>query len=1037
MATALGSAHFPAPLNLKKGLLLVKEDHCFTQEQGFKQHGNRCLGQESLSKQFRQLRYEETTGPREALSHLRELCRLWLRPETHTKEQILELLVLDQFLTILPEELQAQVQEHHPKSGEDVVIVLEDLQPDLRETGQHMDPDQAKKQKMYVEETVSLKAEQEQQVQPKHDVPKPGKETGEETRIKNGKLVVKTDSCGGVEYVLGPPERLGYRRILYIHVHSPRVHGVCSIPAFKLSMDEALPGPSSESGDKLARVKQEDPAWEQMCSRERCSHSQEICRLHFRRFCYQKVTGPREALSQLRELCHQWLRPETHTKEQILELLVLEQFLTILPEELQAWVQTYHLESGEDVVTAVENLEKDTGDTGQQGHDMSLQVAESQGTSLESQSLQVLPRITTLKCEPPDLPQKNSQEVSGLAPQGTAPLQEENPRDKVEVPESNSASSQTSVKTEAAATQVLVPGEWPPLSSVAQRNYCGNSVQEKVTDFNLMTEEVVTKDGLFNAKQETSEEMEQGSEASGIPNRDWAPQVPCSTPVPTERTVAHLNTLKDRHPSDLWARTHISTLEYAAGDITRKGRKKDKARVSELLQGLAFSGDSDVEEDNDSETQPAQKKLKMSNVPGKNWTKRDIKPNFPSWPALDSGLLNLKSEKLNPVELFELFFDDETFNLIVNETNNYASHKNVSLEVTVQEMRCLFGILLLSGFVRRPRRGMYWEISDADQNLVGDAVRRDRFELIFSYLHFADNSHLDQKDKFTKLRPFIKQMNRNFLLYAPLEEYYCFDKTMCECIDSDQFVNGKPIRIGYKIWCGTTTQGYMVWFEPYQEESTVIADKDLDLGLGGNLVMNFANILLERGQYPYHLCFDSFFTSVKLVAALKKKGVRATGTIHENRTEKCPLMNAEHMKKMKKGYFDFQVEENDEIILCRWHGDGIISLCSNAVGIEPVNNVSCFANDDEVTQIIQPSIVKLYDECREGVAKMDQIIYKYRVKIRSKKWYSVLVSYIIDVAMNNAWHLHRACNPGTSLDLLDFRRYIAHFYLEQKANLSD
>lgn len=520
-------------------------------------------------------------------------------------------------------------------------------------------------------------------------------------------------------------------------------------------------------------------------------------------------------------------------------------------------------------------------------------------------------------------------------------------------------------------------------------------------------------------------------------DEDWAPQVPCSTPVPTERTVAHLNTLKDRHPSDLWARTHISSLEYAAGDITRKGRKKDKARVSELLQGLAFSGDSDVEEDNESETQPAQKKLKMSNVPGKNWTKRDIKPNFPSWSALDSGLLNLKSEKLNPVEFFELFFDDETFNLIVNETNNYASHKNVSLEVTVQEMRCLFGILLLSGFVRRPRRGMYWEISDADQNLVGDAIRRDRFELIFSCLHFADNSHLDQKDKFTKLRPFIKQMNRNFLLYAPLEEYYYFDKTMCECIDSDQFVNGKPIRIGYKIWCGTTTQGYMVWFEPYQEESTVIADKDLDLGLGGNLVMNFANILLERGQYPYHLCFDSFFTSVKLVAALKKKGVRATGTIHENRTEKCPLMNAEHMKKMKKGYFDFQVEENDEIILCRWHGDGIISLCSNAVGIEPVNNVSCFANDDEITQIIQPSIVKLYDECREGVAKMDQIIYKYRVKIRSKKWYSALVSYIIDVAMNNAWQLHRACNPGTSLDLLDFRRYIAHFYLKQKANLSD
>uniref|UniRef100_A0A452RAC2 PiggyBac transposable element-derived protein domain-containing protein n=1 Tax=Ursus americanus TaxID=9643 RepID=A0A452RAC2_URSAM len=335
---------------------------------------------------------------------------------------------------------------------------------------------------------------------------------------------------------------------------------------------------------------------------------------------------------------------------------------------------------------------------------------------------------------------------------------------------------QTSVKTEEAAAQAPVTEQRPSPH--------GDSAQA-ATSVRLM-----------------GEGAPEGSRVSDIP---CAPS-PC---LPRPLTVTHLNTLKDRHPGDLWARTHISSLEYAAGDMTRKGRKTDKARVSELLQGLAFSGDSDVEEDK-LEAHHAQKKLKTSNLPEKNWTKRDIKPNFPSWSALDSGLLNLKSEKLNPVELFELFFDDEIFNMIVNETNNYASQKNVNLEVSVQEIRCVFGILLLSGFVRRPRRGMYWEISDADQNLVRDAIRRDRFELIFSYLHFADNSHLDQKDKFTKLRPLINRMNRNFLLYAPLEEYYYFDKTMCECFDSDQFLNGKPIRIGYKIWCGTTTQGYLV-----------------------------------------------------------------------------------------------------------------------------------------------------------------------------------------------------------------------------------
>ncbi|XP_012321245.2 zinc finger protein with KRAB and SCAN domains 4 isoform X1 [Aotus nancymaae] len=84
----------------------------------------------------------------------------------------------------------------------------------------------------------------------------------------------------------------------------------------------------------------------------------ERSRQRFRGFRFPEVAGPREALSRLRELCRQWLQPEMHSKEQILELLVLEQFLTILPGSVQSWVREQHPESGEEVVLLLEYLER-------------------------------------------------------------------------------------------------------------------------------------------------------------------------------------------------------------------------------------------------------------------------------------------------------------------------------------------------------------------------------------------------------------------------------------------------------------------------------------------------------------------------------------------------------------------------------------------------------------------------------------------------------------------------------------------------------
>ncbi|KAI4045344.1 zinc finger protein 446 [Homo sapiens] len=87
----------------------------------------------------------------------------------------------------------------------------------------------------------------------------------------------------------------------------------------------------------------------------------ETARLRFRGFCYQEVAGPREALARLRELCCQWLQPEAHSKEQMLEMLVLEQFLGTLPPEIQAWVRGQRPGSPEEAAALVEGLQHDPG----------------------------------------------------------------------------------------------------------------------------------------------------------------------------------------------------------------------------------------------------------------------------------------------------------------------------------------------------------------------------------------------------------------------------------------------------------------------------------------------------------------------------------------------------------------------------------------------------------------------------------------------------------------------------------------------------
>jgi hypothetical protein len=458
------------------------------------------------------------------------------------------------------------------------------------------------------------------------------------------------------------------------------------------------------------------------------------------------------------------------------------------------------------------------------------------------------------------------------------------------------------------------------------------------------------------------------------------------------------------------------------GEVQRHGCEDGDSEGSSAAED---DRSSDEDENEASVQEPLPKKRSVSVKRTHQWKTADLPDGLDTqrkWPQVQPP--RFLREHRTPTELFEMFFDDEVVQHILTCTVQYATrdHGKHGFDIDTDELKVFFAILLISGYVILPRRTMYWEkSSDSHNEAISAAMGRNRFDDIMRFLHLCDNSNLDSKDRFAKIRPLYTLLNERCLLFYPFDRDISIDETMVPYFGrhpGKQFIRSKPVRFGFKLWNMCTSGGYAIQFEPYAGGKEKSSDR-VDFGLGGSVVLD---LLSEMPKLlPYNVAFDNFFTSIELVEHLGRMGIAATGTIRLNRLRDCPLKKKNILKNANRGTSKCVLDTSSDVVVVAWQDNKTVLLASNAIGVKPTGSVErwCRKRGERIT-VSQPNIVRIYNNTMGGVDRADQNVSAYRVSMRTKKWWWPLFAQSMDLMMQNAWLLYRKTPSYQVISLTNF-----------------
>ncbi|XP_034024428.1 piggyBac transposable element-derived protein 4-like [Thalassophryne amazonica] len=316
---------------------------------------------------------------------------------------------------------------------------------------------------------------------------------------------------------------------------------------------------------------------------------------------------------------------------------------------------------------------------------------------------------------------------------------------------------------------------------------------------------------------------------------------------------------------------------------------------------------------------------------------------------------------------------------------------------------------------------MYWSVDEVDSTPhFSHTMPRNRFQLIWRFLHFNDNASQDAADRLYKVRPVLDYVLDKFKeLYQPGQNI-CIDEGMMQWrgrLSFRVYNPQKPVKYGIKsyILCDSAT-GYCFNMQPYVGRPNTLQD-------------TIFSLLDRLPGHGYMLYMDNFYNSVALCERLLGAQTNVCGTLRKNRGEPKTITD---LAKTDLGVGEKVVLHNKKVMVVAWQDKRLVKMVTTCHR-DSMKRVEVWQKGHkEKVPLFKPECVVAYNLSMNGVDKLDQNITYYPFIRRSLNWSKKFVAYILQLCMFNAYIIYKHRNQGECKSLLTFIRRVVQSWTTKR-----